>query len=572
METNSGQAVGAIGADDTRFFGHPVGLSNLFFTEMFERFSYYGMRALLVLFMVAETVDGGLGYDVATSALIYGLYTSLVYLVNLPGGWIADRLLGQRRSVLMGGMIIAAGHFTMAVPSTTFFYIGLGFIVIGTGLLKPNISVMVGQLYPADDVRRDAGFTIFYMGINMGAFAAPLVCGVLAINYGWHYGFAAAGVGMTIGMAVYLIAGRQLGDVGALTSEAIASKSASKSMFIKALGAITLFFAVLAGLMAAGVIPSTAEAITSVYTVVLLVIVFGLFGWLFSRDYWTDAERARLYLIGLLFVGAALFWAAFEQAGSSLNLFAQESTDRTIDAGLIGAGLEGIFRLLARVFGVGLLAWIVWAFVRKLGANKRTLVPALILLAGLIVFACLTFLAPRDVFEAPAAWFQSFNALFIFTIAPIVAAIWTWLGLRGKDPSIPSKFGVGLILLGLGFVVMIGAGIAAAGGVEVSPRWLILTYFLHTLGELTLSPVGLSAMTKLAPARVSSLVMGVWFLGASVGNLIAGYIASFYEKMELPSFMGLVAAIAIVAGVLFFFIAGPFKRMMDRAEDATTSG
>lgn len=510
-EAGASSAAGAIGADDTRFFGHPIGLSNLFFTELFERFSYYGMRALLVLFMTAATVDGGLGYDVATSALIYGLYTSLVYLVNLPGGWIADRLLGQRRAVLVGGIVIAAGHFTMAIPSTVMFFTGLGLIVIGTGLLKPNISVMVGQLYPPEDARRDAGFTIFYMGINMGAFAAPLVCGALAISYGWHYGFAAAGVGMTVGMIVYVLAGKQLGNVGALTAEARSEKVAARSSFLKGIGGFVVLIAVLAGLMAAGVLSSTAETITTIYTVILLVIVAGLFGWLFTRDYWTDAERKRLYLIGLLFVGAAVFWAAFEQAGSSLNLFAQESTNRNV------AG------------------WLQW--IPGLGTGA-----------------------------IPAAWFQSLNALFIFTIAPAVAALWVWLGRRGKDPSSPTKFGIGLVLLGLGFVVMIGAGLAAAGGAQVSPMWLVLTYLLHTLGELTLSPVGLSAMTKLAPARVSSLMMGVWFLGASVGNFIAGYIASFYEVLELPSFMGLVASIAIAAGVVFFFLAGPFKRMMARSE------
>lgn len=515
-----GTAVGtaAIGANDTRFFGHPLGLSNLFFTELFERFSYYGMRALLVLFMTTETLasaegGGGLGYDAGTAALVYGLYTSLVYLVNLPGGWIADRILGQRRAVLVGGLIITAGHFTMAVPQTAFFYAGLGLIVIGTGLLKPNISVMVGQLYPAEDARRDAGFTIFYMGINMGAFAAPLVCGALATNYGWHYGFAAAGVGMAVGMLVYVFAGKQLGDIGSLTREAEAEKPAAQGSFVKGLVGVLVFLAALAGLVALGVVPATAEAITLVYTVVLFSIVAGLFGWLFTRDYWTEAERKRLMLIGLLFVGAAVFWAAFEQAGSSLNLFAQESTDRTVGD------------------------WLAW--IPGLGD-------------GVI----------------PAAWFQSANAFFIFTIAPIVAAIWVGLGRRGKDPSSPTKFGIGLTLLGLGFVVMVFAGMAAGGGAEVSPWWLIVTYLLHTLGELTLSPVGLSAMTKLAPARVSSLMMGVWFLGASVGNFLAGYIASFYEVLELPSFMGLVAAIAIAAGVLFFFLAGPFKRMMARAEAA----
>ena len=515
-ELTGGAAAGAIGAGDTRFFGHPLGLSNLFFTELFERFSYYGMRALLVLFMTAETVEGGLGYDVAKSSLIYGMYTSLVYLVNLPGGWIADRILGQRRSVLVGGIIIAAGHFTMAIPSTLFFFAGLGLIVIGTGLLKPNISVMVGQLYPAEDARRDAGFTIFYMGINMGAFAAPLVCGALAVNYGWHYGFAAAGVGMTIGMIVYVLFGKQLGTVGDLTVEAAQEKSASTSMFVKGLMGVLVLVGAIYGLMAAGVVPATEEGVTAVYTVLLLVIVGGLFGWLYSRDYWTDLERKRLYLIGLLFIGAAVFWAAFEQAGSSLNLFAERSTDRALPD------------------------WLGWIpGLETLGEGVRGI---------------------------PTAWFQSANAFFIFTIAPAVAALWVWLGRRGQDPSSPTKFGIGLTLLGAGFLVMVVAGAAAAGGAQVSPWWLILTYLLHTLGELTLSPVGLSAMTKLAPARVSSLMMGVWFLGASVGNFVAGYIASFYDTMALPSFMGLVAAIAIGAGVLFFFAAGPFKKMMARAE------
>ena len=399
-------AVGAIGAGDTRFFGHPLGLSNLFFTELFERFSYYGMRALLVLFMTAETVEGGLGYDVAQSTLIYGLYTSLVYLVNLPGGWLADRLLGQRRSVLVGGSIIALGHFTMAIPQILFFYVGLGLIVIGTGLLKPNISVMVGQLYPAEDARRDAGFTIFYMGINMGAFAAPLVCGALAVNYGWHYGFAAAGVGMTVGMIVYVLFGKQIAGLGELTPEAQETTSAASSSLVKGLVGVLVLVGAIYGLMAAGVIASTAEAISGVYTVVLLVIVGGLFGWLFTRDYWTDLERKKLYLIGLLFLGAAVFWAAFEQAGSSLNLFAEQSTNRALP---------------------GWLSWI----------------PGLETLAG-------------GVRGIPTAWFQSANAFFIFTIAPIVAALWVSLGRRNADPSSPTKFGIGLILLGLGFVVMVG--------------------------------------------------------------------------------------------------------------------
>ena len=500
-DLTAGAAAGGTAALDTRFFGHPVGLGNLFFTEMFERFSYYGMRALLVLFMTASTVDGGLGYDVAKSSLIYGLYTSLVYLVNLPGGWIADRLLGQRRSVLVGGIIISLGHFTMAVPGTTFFYIGLGLIIIGTGLLKPNISVMVGQLYTEHDVRRDAGFTIFYMGINIGAFAAPLVCGYLGENIDWHLGFAAAGVGMVIGMILYVLMGKNLGEIGHLAPDAEAEKPESSRLFGIGIAATLGLFALIYALSAVGLYELNETTITRIYSVILIAIVVGLFGWLFTRSYWTDLERKRLYLIGMLFFGASMFFLAFEQAGSSLNIFANESTER---------GFLGL--------------------------------------------------------EIPASFFQSINALFIFTIAPFVAMIWTMLGRRNQDPSSPVKFGIGLVLVGLGFVVMIGASAASASGALVSPMWLVLTYLLHTLGELTLSPVGLSAMTKLAPARVSSLMMGVWFLGASVGNFMAGIVSSFSASLEGPSFFGFIAAISILSGLIFFFAAGPFKKMMARAE------
>ena len=459
------------------------------------------------LSLTAETSTGGLGYDVAKAALIYGLYNSLVYLMNLPGGWIADRLIGQRRSVLVGGIVIAAGHFTMAVPGIAAFYAGLGLIVIGTGLLKPNISVMVGQLYTEHDTRRDAAFTIFYMGINIGAFAAPLICGYLGQNVNWHLGFAAAGVGMVIGMIMYVLLGRNLGSVGYLRADAEAEKPTSMRTFGVGVVAVLALFATIYGLSAAGLYELTAQNLTRIYSAILMAIVVGLFGWLFTRSYWTDLERKRLYLIGLLFFGACMFFLAFEQAGSSLNLFADNNTER---------GFLGL--------------------------------------------------------EIPASFFQSINALFIFTIAPIVAAIWLALGRSGKDPASPVKFGIGLVLVGLGFVVMIGASAASANGTLVSPMWLVLTYLLHTLGELTLSPVGLSAMTKLAPARVSSLMMGVWFLGASVGNFLAGFVASFSEALEGPSFYGFIAAIAIGSGLIFFFAAGPFKRMMAKAEIGEATG
>ncbi|MFN3595950.1 MAG: peptide MFS transporter [Rubricoccaceae bacterium] len=495
----AGAPPAAASAYDRRFFGHPAGLANLFFTELFERFSYYGMRALLVLFMTAAVTEGGLGYTTATAALIYGLYTSLVYLVNLPGGWIADRLLGQRRSVLIGGTVIAAGHFTMAIPGTAFFFAGLGLIVVGTGLLKPNISVMVGQLYAPTDARRDAGFTIFYMGINIGAFIAPLVCGYLGEQVDWHLGFAAAGVGMALGLVVYVLTGRTLGEAGRLAPEAEAERPSALRAFGTGMAGFGAVVALLAVLVASGALVLTEGLVQTGYTVLLLAIVLGLFGWLFTRRYWTDAERRQLYVIGVLFIGAALFWAAFEQAGSSLNLFAEGSTARALGA-----------------------------------------------------------------FTVPASFFQSLNPLFIMAFAPVVAAVWVALARRGMDPSSPAKFALGLLLLGLGFVVMIGAAALAARGQQVSPMWLVATYLLHTLGELTLSPVGLSAMTRLAPARVTSLMMGVWFLAASVGNFVAGFIATFYDTVPLPTFFGIVAAIAIGGAVVLALFVRPMREMMAR--------
>jgi proton-dependent oligopeptide transporter, POT family len=491
---------------DTAFFGHPRGLSTLFFTEMWERFSYYGMRALLVLFMTAAISDGGLGFDVAKAGAIYALYTSLVYLVSLPGGWIADRILGQRKSVLYGGIVIAAGHFAMAVPQLATFYLGLALIVVGTGLLKPNISVMVGQLYSASDARRDAGFSIFYMGINIGAFVAPLVCGYLGETIDWHLGFAAAGIGMTLGLLQYVLGASYLGTAGASPSSTQDERVEATTLLFKALVGVGAVIGVLAVLALTGTVQVTEERISNGYGVLLFLTVIGLFGWLFTRSYWTAAERKQLYVIGVLFVAAAVFWSFFEQAGSSLNLFAADLTDRSVPQ---------------------------W-------------VP---LLGGAF----------------PASWFQSLNPLFIIALAPVYAWGWVWLANRGKEPSSPGKFVFGLIFLGIGFLILVGGAALSQQGVAVSPNWLVLTYLFHTIGELTLSPVGLSAMTKLAPVRVVSLMMGVWFLASSVGNYMGGYLVRFYATMDLPVLFGTMGAFAIAMGLLLALLVRPIKRMLEGA-------
>ncbi len=497
MATRPEAAVAA--AELKQFFGHPIGLATLFFTELWERFSYYGMRALLILFLTAPIAAGGLAFGVVKACAIYGLYTSMVYLLTLPGGWVADRLIGHRKAVLIGGIIIAMGHFSLAFPSMVTFYLGLGLIVTGTGLLKANISVMVGQLYTQEDARRDSGFTIFYMGINIGAFIAPFVTSTLGEKINWHYGFAAAGVGMVIGLIIYLAGGKYLGDVGRHPTRPDDPQKWDRQKRHLRLGVLGLLGAAFVVALAQifGVIHITALGVANAFGVVLLLICVVFFSWLFLSADWTPVERKRLIVIGVLFLAAALFWSAFEQAGSTLNLFAEGSTNRSV-----------------------------------LG------------------------------FEFPAGWFQSLNPVLIILLAPVFAWLWIWLARRKKEPSSPAKFSWGLVLVGAGFLVMIGAAAVAAGGVRVSPMWLFLTYLLHTLGELCLSPVGLSTVTKLAPARVTGLMMGVWFLAAAVGNYGGGRVAGFYEALPLPVLFLAVASTTVVAGLLLALLVKPIRQLM----------
>ena len=481
---------------DRSFFGHPRGLSTLFFTEMWERFSYYGMRALLLLYMTAPLSAGGLGFDAAQGGAIYGLYTSMVYLATLPGGWIADRLIGPRRAVLYGGLFIAAGHFSMALAALPLFYLGLFLIVIGTGLLKGNVSVIVGKLYGADDNRRDAGFSIFYMGINLGAFIAPLICGYLGQEINWHLGFGAAGVGMTLGVIQYVLGARKLGDAGEAPAPATPEeRSRWRRQAQIAIAVLLALVVIIGGGAYTGAIPVTATQIADAAGVLLLLVIVGFFGWLFTSSEWSPEERKRLYVIAVLFLAASLFWSVFEQAGSTLNLFA----DRNNYNNFLG-------------------------------------------------------------FDFPSSWFQSMNSLFLIIFAPIMAWLWVRMSEARKEPSSPMKFAWGLLFVGLGFVILIPP--AQASGQLASPMWLTATYFLHTIGELCLSPVGLSAMTILAPARIGGLMMGIWFLATSVGNFIGGRVAGLYESFALPSLFGAVGGFAILAGIVLMIAAPSMRRLM----------
>ncbi|PTL81721.1 peptide MFS transporter [Vitiosangium sp. GDMCC 1.1324] len=485
------------------FFGHPRGLATLFFTEMWERFSFYGMRALLILFMTATAEKGGLGFSGEKAGAIYGLYGAGVYLTAMPGGWLADRILGQRRAVLFGGCIIALGHFSMALPGTFFFFLGLLLIVLGTGLLKPNISAMVGGLYPEGGARRDAGFSIFYMGINIGAFTAPIVVGLLGERVNWHVGFGAAGVGMVFGVIQYLLGGKHLGEVGKkarsadLRPEAPGQLEKSGGSRMAGFTVVGVLVGLLVVLQLLGVVDLTsAVGLARAGGFIIVTLALAFFAYQFTAGGLDATEKRRLAVIGVFFIASTLFWAGFEQAGSSLNLFARDATDRV-------------------VFG--------W--------------------------------------EVPASTLQAVNALFIIALAPVFAWMWVRLNKQGREPSSPAKFSLGLVLMGAGFAVMVVASLAAAGGHKVSPAWLVLTYLLHTLGELSLSPVGLSTVTKLAPQRVVGQMMGVWFMSMSLGNLIAGQLAGLLGTNPTPIF-GAVAAVAIGAGLLLAIAVRPLRRMM----------
>ena len=448
-------------AQSKQWFGHPRGLATLFFTEMWERFSYYGMRALLMLYMVGSTQQPGLGFGERRASTIYGIYTMAVYLMGIPGGFLADRWLGHYNAVLFGGIIIAAGHFSMAIPGLPFFFFGLFLIVIGTGLLKPNVSTMVGFLYSKEDQRRDAGFSIFYMGINLGAFVAPLICGALGQKANWHFGFAAAGVGMVFGLIQY-VAGKKYLRAAPIEHPTVHTTQLDDPEH---------------ALVAKGSDPTTQSPSS-------------------QRPKLTSIDWARIGAIAVLTLFALLFWAGFEQAGSSLTLFADRATRLTI------------------------LGW-----------------------------------------SYPSSWFQSVEPLFVITLSPLFA--WMWIRLGRREPSSPLKFTLGLVLLALSFfLIAIAARVYETSKVPVSPLWLIGLYFLQALGELCLSPVGLSMVTKLSPAHLVGFMMGIWFLATAMGNYVAGWVAGFLENRAFSEVFQVAFINLAIAAVVLALLIIPIKRMM----------
>ena len=496
QDPRAGGAVVAAGGEaaalaaDGQWFGHPRGLSTLFFTEMWERFSYYGMRAVLILFMTeAVTAENpGLGFGTAESAAIYGLYTFFVYVLALPGGWVADKLWGQRKSVFVGGVIIMLGHLSLAVPTVATFFLGLALIVVGTGLLKPNVSAMVGDLYPEGGARRDAGFSIFYMGINLGSVLGVTLVGWVGEGFNYHWGFSIAALGMFLGLVQYKLGGRHIQNAGNLEADVDEAGLRARGQRFYLLAAAATGLALLVGyLMATDALGISISELAAYlgYVVVGLAVLY--FAYLFVAGGLTAVEKKRLGVIVWLFVLAAVFWSGFEQAGSSLNLFARDYTDRMIGG---------------------------W--------------------------------------EMPASLLQNVNATFIIILAPVFGALWTWLARKDTNPSIPLKFGLGLLGLAVGFLVLAWGAANATETAKVGMSWLIVTYFFHTVGELSLSPVGLSSMTKLAPAGRVGQMMGVWFMAAALGNLFAGLVAGGLEGlppgelfMNVAQTIGIAALVAI---------------------------
>ncbi|HEX8399952.1 MAG TPA: peptide MFS transporter [Pyrinomonadaceae bacterium] len=510
MENTANAGANNSASDTSGIGGHPRGLSTLFMTEMWERFSYYGLRPLLVLFMSAALMEGGFGFERAQASAIVGIYGACVYLASLPGGWIADRLLGLRRAILYGAICISAGHISIGLSAFAggriTFFLGLILIVLGTGLLKPNISAIVGDLYPEGGARRDAGFSIFYMGINIGAFLGQLVTGFLGEAIGWHWGFGAAGVGMLIGLAVFVTRSRTtLGDIGMYPTrhpdDVVQTRQENQVKLFTGIGIGIL--ALVFVLAATGVITIDAQVIGQYMTYVLVGLAVFYFAFLFVAGGLVGDEKKRVLVIAVLFVAAAIFWSAFEQAPTSLNLFARDFTERTIGS-----------------------------------------------------------------FEVPATWFQSINSAFIILLAPVFAGIWTYLGRTGHDLSSPGKFALGLFFAGVGFLIMIFAAnavVGSNGALKVSFLWLTFSYLFQTIGELCVSPVGLSSMTKLSPRRYVGQMMGIWFLASAVGNLIGGLVGGHVdpEKLEqMPQLFTYTTASLVISAAVLALLAIPISKMM----------
>ncbi|MEK5419985.1 MFS transporter [Paenibacillus odorifer] len=475
------------------FFGHPKGLFTLFFTEFWERFSYYGMRAILVYYMYYEVTQGGLGLPEDMALSIMSIYGSLVYMSGIIGGWLADRLLGTSRAVFYGGVLIMFGHILLAIPgNTTLFFASMVLIVLGTGLLKPNVSSIVGEIYSEQDNRRDAAFSIFYMGINLGGFLSPLIVGAVGMN-NFHLGFSIAAVGMFVGLVVYIMTRtKNLGLAGTIVHNPIPADQKKKIFTWIGVGLVVLAILITIGILT-GVL--TFETLIKIVGVLGLLIPTMYFIMMYRSPKTTAVERSRILAYIPLFIASIMFWAIQEQTSTVLASFADKRTQ------LDFAGLH---------------------------------------------------ISP--------AWFQSLNPLFIITLAPIFA--WLWLKLGNRQPSIPQKFSLGLLFAGLSFLVILVPAYFGGANSLVNPLWLVLSYFIIVIGELCLSPVGLSATTKLAPAAFTAQMMSMWFLSNAAAQAINAQIVKFYTPDTEMMYFGVIGGVALILALILFLFSSKIQNFM----------
>lgn len=476
----------------TGFFGQPKGLFSLFFTEFWERFSYYGMRAILLFYMYYEVKDGGLGLDRTQANIIMSLYGSLIYMSGIIGGWIADRILGTRKAVFYGGILIMIGHVALSLPGGVLaLYVSMVFIIIGTGLLKPNVSTVVGDLYSDSDSRRDAGFSIFYMGINMGAFVAPLLVGWTKEEMGFHAGFIIAAIGMAIGLVVFMTTQKNLGLAGSQVPNPMSAVEKKRAAKIFLIGAIVIVVMLIVAYLTNAL---TIENFSIVITALGIIVPTTLITIMYRSNKTTEVEKSRILAYVPLFVCAVMFWAIADQSATILATFVDTRTDLSIGS-----------------------------------------------------------------FNIPAAWFQSLNPLFIITVAPLFALMWTKLG--DKGPSTPKKFALSLFFSGASFLIMIVAIVLAGEGL-VNPLWVVASFFLVVIGELLLSPVGLSATTKLAPAAFAGQTMALWFLASAAAQAINAQLVRIYEVVSETTYFGVLGVISIALGIVLLLISPIISRAM----------
>ena len=548
----------------TEKMSHPRGLYTLFFTEMWERFSYYGMRALLVLYLTTEYARGGFGMDRASALEIYGIFTGLVYLTPIIGGALADRILGQRRAIYIGGFLMAFGQFALA-GSHAFtadealrqwmFHMGLGLLIVGNGFFKPNISTIVGALYTDNDPRKDSAFTIFYMGINLGAFLSPIICGTLGEQVGWMWGFGSAGVGMLLATVWLYVEEPKLEGRGMPPGREGVRLGAADFGTIAAFvaGGVATVYGFLA-LQDAISEDAMSLGLKVVGAIAVLGIAYIIYNGTSGGEQWSRVGAILIFSIANIF-----FWSGFEQAGGTFNLFAAEETQRTfyIDESII----NNLTALLFSGLGIGLY-YLYDAYKKSDDNRKRNL---WFIGVGLTAFTWRISQIPTEgELEIAASLFQSVNALAIFIFAPMFAALWVNLATRNMNPSTPAKFGLGLTLLALGFVVMSFASFAAEGEGLISPMWLIGVYVLHTFGELCISPIGLSMVTKLAPPKIVSVMMGLWFASMALANYLAGIMESLLHSIAPDMNLFVFLTITAAVGAALLFALTPLLRKLMR--------